>query len=76
LAGGVILTAYSHYKMDRNLAPGRNAYRGKGLHRLSFQYDPEDYTELGQGYRRKAIWLELFIFGWCAAAPWIITAGD
>jgi hypothetical protein len=76
VAGSFILDAYYTYKMDRNIVPGRNPYRGKGIKRLAFQYDPADYTELGQRYRRKLVWLEFLSIVWIGAAPWIIHAGD
>jgi len=76
LAGDLVLNAYYKYKMDRNIAPGREPYKGKGFKRLAFQYDPADYTALGQTYRRKLVVLEFFLFAWAAAAPWIIHAGD
>jgi hypothetical protein len=63
-AGACILTAYYNYKMDRNVAEGRNPYRGKGngIHRLSFQYDPEDYTELGPALSPKGHMVGIFYF--------------
>jgi hypothetical protein len=84
LAAGIIYNAYCHYKMDHNVAPGRNPFRRwtrsdphgyKGLRRFTFQYDPNDYTEAGQTYRRKAILSEILGLAWMFAAPWIIYAG-